>query len=379
MGSILWFIRKVRVRYTKGHTRRVLKLASCLLVCLMLAGGLAFSGQNRTERVYLNRLKPIHDPRTILADHPEYIEPIRETARFEAPPVIDEKDGDLRVRSWRFSYNAHGIIEMENQLKADETALIMVHPWAIDDGQGWKTPEPAGVADFCTPEKNHLVERHEREIVNPFIKSLRGKVKLVMFSMPGNEDSIRKKLYRSINGRPTAAELPEGAKELSDKLNSFSYRGEPLPSKLKLSQREPLVDYFRLFPGLDSGAKYDPAGFWDLPIPVVKDVEVDSEDVIIYDAQGYQLLKEFLERQGIRHVLLIGYATDMCYRKTTAGYENLSSNFNVFLVGDATLATFPSNSTPRFATNAAISYAAIDHMITQISWINYKPKTAGKQ
>ncbi|HXM93329.1 MAG TPA: isochorismatase family protein [Candidatus Dormibacteraeota bacterium] len=379
MGSIFSFIRRECFRGTKQHTRRVLKLASCLLVCLMIAGGLAFSGQHQTEQVYVNRLTPIHDPRPILADHPEYIEPIRETTRFEAPPIIDEKDGDLRVRSWRFSYNAQGIIEVENRLKADETALIMVHPWGIDDGQGWKTPEPAGVADFCTPEKNHLVERHERDIVNPLIKSLRGKVKLVMFSLPANEDSIRKKLYRSFNGGPTAAERTEGAKELSDKLNSFSYRGEPLPSELKLSQQAPLVDYFRLFPGLDAGTKYDPAGFWELPIPVVKDIGVDPDDVIIYDAQGYQLLKEFLQRQGIRHVLLIGYATDMCYRKTTAGYENLSANFNVFLVGDATLATFPSNSSPRFATNAAISYAAIDHMITQISWINYKPRNAGKQ
>jgi len=208
---------------------------------------------------------------------------------------------------------------------------------------------------------------------------LRGKVKLVMFSLPANEDSIRKKLYRSFKGWPTAAERTEGAKELSDKLNSFSYRGQPLPSELKLSQQEPLVDYFRLFPGLDSCTEYDPAGFWDLPIPVVKDIGVNSEDVIIYDAQGYQLLKEFLQRQGIRHVLLIGYATDMCYRKTTAGYENLSTNFNVFLVGDATLATFPANSTPRYATNAAISYAAIDHMITQISWINYDPRNTGKK
>ena len=25
--------------------------------------------------------------------------------------------------------------------------MIVVHPWAIDDGQGWKSPEPAGVVD----------------------------------------------------------------------------------------------------------------------------------------------------------------------------------------------------------------------------------------
>jgi len=70
-------------------------------------------------------------------------------------------------------------------------------------------------------------------------------------------------------------------------------------------------------------------------------------------------------------VLLTGYATDMCFRRTTAGFENLSKDFNVFLVGDATLATFPANATPRFATNAAISYAALNQLVTQVSWVRY--------
>ena len=59
----------------------------------------------------------------------------------------------------------------------------------------------------------------------------------------------------------------------------------------------------------------------------------------------------------------------MCFCRTTAGYENLSKDFNVFLVGDATLATFPANHSPRFATNAAISFAALNHLITQVSWV----------
>jgi nicotinamidase-related amidase len=75
----------------------------------------------------------------------------------------------------------------------------------------------------------------------------------------------------------------------------------------------------------------------------------------------------------VRHVLLVGYATDMCFCKTTADYENLSRDFHVFLVGDATLATFPSNDSPRHATNAHISHAALNHLITQISWIRFEP------
>ena len=101
--------------------------------------------------------------------------------------------------------------------------------------------------------------------------------------------------------------------------------------------------------------------------------------MVIYDTPGYKPLKEYLNKQGIRHILLVGYCTDMCYCRTTAGYQNLSKDFNVFLVGDATLATFPANSTPRYATNAAISFASIDQLITQISWIKYDAPTTSRR
>ncbi len=41
------------------------------------------------------------------------------------------------------------------------------------------------------------------------------------------------------------------------------------------------------------------------------DIDVESEDVVIYDAEGYAPLRDFLKASGIRHVLLTGYATDM--------------------------------------------------------------------
>ena len=69
------------------------------------------------------------------------------------------------------------------------------------------------------------------------------------------------------------------------------------------------------------------------------------------------------------NVLLTGYATDICYAHTCAGYENLARDFNVFLVGDATLSSFPGSLTPRFNTSAHLSSASLDHLITQISWI----------
>jgi outer membrane protein assembly factor BamB len=358
------------------HFMRVSRLFACLFIASAWLIECSLGGQEQSDtRQYENRLTPLVDAKPLLADHPQFVEPIRELGRFEAPTLVDDPDADLFVRAWRFSYNARGIIEMPNRLRASATAIVMVHPWGIDDGQGWITPEPAGVCDFCTPDKNHLAARHTREVIDPFHQSLRGKVAFVMYSLPGREDPIRKKLYRSIRGRPSDADRSEGAKELKEKLNSFSYRGQPLPQTLTLTRNQPVIDYFKQFPGLDAGARYNGAGFWELPIPVTRDIAVRTDDVIIYDAEGYEPVKQFLQRNGVRHILLTGYATDMCYCRTTAGYENLSRDFNVFLVGDCTLATFPANSEPRFATNAAISFASLNQLVTQVSWIQYGVKS----
>ena len=152
-------------------------------------------------------------------------------------------------------------------------------------------------------------------------------------------------------------------------LAAYDYSGHALPEKLSLGKKTPVIDYFKQFPGLDAGARYNGDGFWKLPIPVSTSVTVDPQDVVIFDAEGYAPLRDFLKNNGVRHVLLTGYATDMCYCRTTAGYENLSKDFNVFLVADASLATFPSNTSPRFAVNAAISFAALNQLITQVTWV----------
>ena len=322
-------------------------------------------------RVYDNTLTPIRDAKPLLADYPQYVEPVVESRRFEAPRLVDDPGADLEVRAWRWSYNARGIIEIPNRLRAKETAVIMVHPWAVDDEWGWKTPEPNGVVDFCTPEKNALAYKHTKEVIDPFLKRLRGKAVFVMYSLPGPADTIRTKVYRSFAKTPTAEERAAGEQELRKVLAAYSYKGEPLPTNLTLSNDKPVIDYFKQFPGLDAGARYNGDGFWKLPIPVSTAVTVDPTDVVIYDAEGYTPLRDFLKKNGVRHVLLTGYATDMCFCKTTAGYENLSKDFDVFLVGDATLATFPANSTPRFATNAHISFASLNQLVTQVNWVRF--------
>jgi hypothetical protein len=340
-----------------------------VVAAVALAAAVARAGEPTATWVYENKLVRIAKPQAILGDHPEWVEPIREAVHYEAPPLVSDPGADLAVRAWRFSYNARGIIEIPNRLKASAVALVVVHPWGIDDGQGWRTPEPAGVADFCTPAKNLLTHKHIAGVLNPLIQSLRPRVGLVMYSEPGGEDPIRKRVYRSIRGQPTAAERAQGQKELEAKLKGFNYTGSPLPKALTLSKDQPVVDYFHQFPGLDAGDRYDPPGFWSLPIPVIRGIDVAPSDVVIYDADGYPPLREFLKKQGVRHVLLAGYATDMCVKATTAGYVNLRQDFSVFLVGDATLATFPAAEGPACATSAAVRFAALDLLITQVSWI----------
>lgn len=344
-----------------AFSMRVLWLSVCC--------GIAMTVSAQEKRVYENRLTRIEKPSPLLADYPEFFEPIIEETHFEAPAIVNDADADLHVRAWRFSYNARGIIEMPNHLRAKETAVIMVHPWAIDDAWGWKSPEPNGVADFCTPRKNALAGRHTKEVIDPFLKRLRERVACVAYSLPGSADEIRTKTYRSFTKTPTAEERLEGERELRKTLAAYPYQGDPIPATLDLSCDKPVIDYFKQFPGLDAGVKYNGDGFWKLPIPVSTAVTVHPHDVVIYDAEGYPPLRDFLKQQGVRHVLLTGYATDMCYCRTTAGYENLSKDFNVFLVGDASLATFPSNTTPRFAVNASISFAALNQLITQVSWV----------
>ena len=347
---------------------------ACLSILVLLTTLASAEDSPTPQRPYENRLQKIEHPQPLLADYPEFFEPIIEQAHFEAPAIVIDEGADLHVRAWRFSYNARGIIEMPNHLRAHETAVIMVHPWAIDDDWGWKSPQPNGVADFCIPEKNHLAARHTKEVVDPFLKRLRGRAAFVMYSLPGPADPIRTQVYRSFQKTPTTTERAVGEKELRRVLAAFPYHGEPLPEQFSLDTNQPVADYFRQFPGLDASAKYNGEGFWKLPIPVCSSVSVDPNDIVIYDSEGYPPLRDFLKQNGIRHVLLTGYATDMCYCKTTAGYDNLSKDFNVFLVADASLATFPSNTSPRFAVNASISFAALNQLITQVSWVTLDEK-----
>ena len=332
------------------------------------------SAQAQQTIPYQNTLTRIPNPNPILADYPDYVTPILENVHYQAPPLVNDPRGTLHVRAWRFSYNARGIIEIPNVLDPRQTAIVCVHPWGVDDGQGWKTPLPNGVAFGGTPTKNSGILKHSREILNPFIKSLRPSVNTVLYSLPGDAITPRTDAYRTTLSDPSAAEREMGHQRMLHKLRNFNYKANPVPATMMLNKDLPVVTYFQQFRGIDSSAHYNGEGYWKLPIPVMKTIKVDKNDVVFFDNQGYGELCEFLKRQGVRHILLTGYATDMCVCSTTAGYENLRKDFNVFLVGDATQATHPANKNAAHATNQSLSYAALDLLITQVSWINNKDK-----
>lgn len=328
---------------------------------------------------YQNKLTRIDNPKPLLADYPEYVAPILEQNHFEAPALVNDPQSTIQVRAWRFSYNARGVIEIPNSLSGKQTAVVCVHPWGVDDGQGWRTPTPNGVAFGGTPLKNEGILTHSREIINPLLHRLRPWVNTVLYSLPGNPDDTRTNAYRTTTTTPDLSQRELGRKRILRTLQDFNYQAKPIPSSIQLSKELPVVDYFRQFRGIDASAHYNGEGYWNLPIPVMNTIDVAKDDVIFFDNQGYDELRDFLKAQGVRHVLLLGYATDMCVCSTTAGYENLRNDFNVFLVGDATQATHPANKNSSHATNQALSYAALDLLITQVSWIQLPTKQKKRQ
>lgn len=318
---------------------------------------------------YQNRLKLLRKAPPILADYPEFIAPLECDRRYLAPPLVGDAQGNLAVRAWRYWYNARGIVETENLLGSRAVAIVVVHPWGVDDGRGLQTPEPAGCAFFCTKEKNELCHKHIAQVLNPFLRRLRNQVGLIAYSLPGKEDAIRKLLYASIGTEPDELNPARGEQMLRERLAAARSCGAALVEALELDESVPVRSYLDLTPATDAQGPYNGPDFWSLPMSLAASLERAPGDRVFYDGEGYDKVRDYLKTRNIRHVLLAGYCTDMCVVSTTCGYQNLSRDFNLFLVGDATLATFPASTTPRYATQAALTSAALTQLITQTGWV----------
>jgi len=319
--------------------------------------------------IYCNELKRLSDPPPLLEDYPEFVAPLACDDRYLAPPVVLDPGADLSVRAWRYWYNARGIVEMENRLEAKATAILTVHPWGVDDDHGLRTPEPAGCAFLCTPRKNLFVTRHMERVLNPFLRRLRDRVALVACSMPGKEDEIRRLMYASIETAPEQLDPDRGERLLRELFEGETFTGKPLASEIELDPNRPVSSYMRGTPSTDAHTGTNGERFWDLPMPVHAALDRHVSDLVFYDDEGYPKVRDYLGERGIRHVLLAGYCTDMCVKATTCGYENLSQDFNVFLVGDATMATFPAAASPALATRIALHNAALWQLVTQAGWV----------
>ena len=316
---------------------------------------------------YSNELVRSDQKIVLLNDHPEYVQPLEQDTYLNAPMLLNDPDADIFVKACRFSYNARDVIVTPNAISGKNTAIIVVHPWGVDDDQNYNSPDPYGVALFCTPEKNAIYHQHLKNVVMPFIESMKGIVKFTGYSLPGHEDEIRKHMYRSIDNNDI--DPAKGRDKFNELLKNKNLTGGSLKVNLNLpGGGQTFLEYFNTFSGLDSSQRYN-GSFWEVPMPLASSVKPGENDFVIYDADGYEKLRDYLKKEGIYNILLCGYATDMCVISTTAGYNNLRQDFNVFIVGDAGLATFPGQETPAYATSAALAFASLNNFITQISWI----------
>jgi hypothetical protein len=316
----------------------------------------------------LAQCTPLANPDTIFGDWPvseidwsQYVEPIEpgDFQRFVGPPLVDTPGGDLQVRAWNYvpsvpGCGVSGIVESHNVLRSDQTALILVHPWGIEDGQGWGYPQAYNLYGYAFTgllSDNQLVLDHMDDLVKPLVDSVRGRLPLVAYSLPGAPDSIRGKLYRDYDSQPGATLRAQGRMEIEAYLNGLT--GSQWPSR----------------------------------IPVHKYLDYAPDDLLIYDDLGYTALRNFLWSQGIRNVLLGGFNTDMCVISTTAGYESLTQSFDVFLLGSATLAAWPTTPDPfngydphptRQELIVASQHSGLHSIaVTQASWLEFTDPDPG--
>jgi hypothetical protein len=262
---------------------------------------------------YLNSLGENREPLPILADHPDFVEPLVFERRFLAPPVVHDENADMEVRSWRYWYNARGIIEMVNRLDSRATAIIDLMAWGVGDGAVSQT----GVVLAGTPEKNALFSRQIEEVINPFLERIGGRTALVGHTLPGIES-------RSVPLARTLRRLP----------NDLVFSDAEGYGRMRDSLRAKGIRHILVI------------GF--IEKPEILPTHPSIESIRVGDIAGKQT-----DRPGI---------------------EQLGKDFNVFLVGDTIRTTFPASTTPRYASQAALARLSGGYMITQASWVRMMGK-----
>ncbi len=71
----------------------MLSRRSMLPLGLLLTCSVSATAQEGATMTYDNALERIENPPPLLADHPEFVEPLPCDARYLAPPVVSDGDG----------------------------------------------------------------------------------------------------------------------------------------------------------------------------------------------------------------------------------------------------------------------------------------------
>ena len=72
-----------------------LSAAALLTVGIVAANAI----EKSSRRTYSNTLRALNDAGLLLADYPQFVQPVVERRRFEAPRLVDDADADLSVRA----------------------------------------------------------------------------------------------------------------------------------------------------------------------------------------------------------------------------------------------------------------------------------------
>ena len=168
---------------------------------------------------------PVAEPGTLLGDWPAYVEPIApgDYPRYEEEPAVDDVGADLLIRGWRYDPDL-GIVESESELRSDVTAVVVVHPWGIDDGQGWSYPQAYAAYGYVFEglyDDNQLYLAQVEDVVRPTLDTLRGRVPLIVYALPGSPDDIRTARYRAWDRTPGQSERDAAQVSLEAYLSSL--------------------------------------------------------------------------------------------------------------------------------------------------------------
>ena len=90
--------------------------------------------------------------------------------------------------------------------------------------------------------------------------------------------------------------------------------------------------------------------------PFVEEMNGSVKTVVDRRGDHYELLLGGLRRRNVEAVLVVGYATDSCIYPLVRELDKFG--FEVFIVGDATLALFPNEDDVGYPTRHALNVAA---------------------